>query len=369
MNTLKPFHPNVEEDKFDIGRYQVDSFKSTNMKRVPLDQLDFSIYNSNANLVASSSTEERLPIYIKAMHLRYKHGFLNDGKIISHWEEENNPNDPTKCDKVTITLRSQENEKYIVSITVMVNKGRIQIQGRFMKEWGSEEFPILIELINNPDLMKSNTAKNLNNFTAKTLSQRTTKQQTPATSRQPDHDHPIPLDSSINHSPKERPLINTVKTNLATLEADFIWFKQNTNKTITELSTTIFNKDIQIKNLENEIIKLKTGYSKNQQLSSDLSLRQTEMEEELKKMHHKCKSLEEKNSMLIGKLAALNENIESRINDDVTIESNSPASDADISTSNKFLSLSDESIIEEPTQKSPSKQQTKTAQRMKLIQY
>jgi hypothetical protein len=83
------------------------------MKRVPLEQLDFSIYNSNANLVAFSSTEERLPIWIKAMHLRYKHGFLNDGKIITHWEEENNPNDPTKCENVTITLRSQENEKNI----------------------------------------------------------------------------------------------------------------------------------------------------------------------------------------------------------------------------------------------------------------
>ncbi|CAB3982963.1 Hypothetical predicted protein [Paramuricea clavata] len=238
---------NVEEDKFDISRYQVDSFKGANMKRVPLEQLDFSIFHPNANLVAFSSTEERLPIWIKAMYLRYKHGFLNDGKIIPHWEEENNPNDPTKCDKVTITLRSQEKEKYIVSITVMVNK---------------EE--------------------------------------------------------------------SKYKTNLATLEADFIEFKQNTKKTITELSTTIFDKDIQIKNLENEITNLKTGYSKNQQLSSDLSLRQSEMEEELKKMHHKYKSLEEKNSILIGKLAALNESIESRINDDVPIESNSPASDTDI---------------------------------------
>ena len=168
------------------------------MKRVPREQLDFSIYNSNANLVAFSSAEERLPIWIKVMHLRYKNGFLNNGKIITNWEEENKPNDPTKCDKVTITLRSQENEKNIISITVMVNKG-------------------------------------------------------------PDHDHPIPLDSSIDHSPKERPLINSVKTNLATLEADFVEFKQNTNKTITELSTTIFDKDIQIKNLENEITNLKTG--------------------------------------------------------------------------------------------------------------
>ncbi|CAB4009268.1 Hypothetical predicted protein [Paramuricea clavata] len=73
-------------------------------------------------------------------------------------------------------------------------------------------------------------------------------------------------------------------------------------------------------------------------------------------MHHKCKSLEEKNSMLLGKLAALNESIKSRINDHVTIESDLPASGADIPTSNKFLSLSDESIIEEPSHKSSSKQ-------------
>ena len=48
---ISSIDPNVEEDKFDIGHYQVDSFKGTNMKRVPLEELDFTIYNSNANLV------------------------------------------------------------------------------------------------------------------------------------------------------------------------------------------------------------------------------------------------------------------------------------------------------------------------------
>ena len=53
-----------------VNRYQVSSFKMSNAKRIPLERLDFSIYKPSANQVAFSSTEERLPLWIKAMELR-----------------------------------------------------------------------------------------------------------------------------------------------------------------------------------------------------------------------------------------------------------------------------------------------------------
>jgi hypothetical protein len=137
----------------------------SNAKRVPVERLDFSIYKSSANQVAFSSTEERLPLWIKAMELRYKHcGSVFNNKISTQWEEHDDTDDDTKCDKVLINLTSHELEENLLSITIMVNKGRIQIQGKYMKEWGNDEFPILIELINNPDLLHSNPTKNLNNF-------------------------------------------------------------------------------------------------------------------------------------------------------------------------------------------------------------
>lgn len=208
----------TEEAK--VNRYQVDRFKPTNAKALPLEQLDFSIYKPT-NLVAFSTTEERLPLWIKAMDLRYKDGFVDDKKLIAHWEEQNNADDPSKCDKVTITLTSKENDKNIIVITVMVDKGRIQVQSRFIKEWSSEEFPTLMELIDNPALLENQPTKNLKNFVNKISTPSSSKHQRTVASQPSDHNTSI-------HSSTERPS-TAIKTNLASLEADFIEFKQNTN--------------------------------------------------------------------------------------------------------------------------------------------
>ncbi|CAB4003281.1 hypothetical protein AC249_AIPGENE28214 [Paramuricea clavata] len=96
---------NVHMDN--INRYQVSSFKMSNAKRVPVERLDFSIYKPSANQVAFSSTEERLPLWIKAMELRYKHGgSVFNNKITTQWEEHDDTDDDTKCDKVLINLTS-----------------------------------------------------------------------------------------------------------------------------------------------------------------------------------------------------------------------------------------------------------------------
>ena len=79
-----------------------------------------------------------------------------------------------------------------------------------------------------------------------------------------------------------------MKHNLASLEADFVDFKQNTENKINEFSTLLTNKDKEIELLKTEITNL-TNYN-NQKLVSDIVLKQMDMADELKSIQHKHRS-------------------------------------------------------------------------------
>jgi hypothetical protein len=77
----------------EIKRYDVENFKSTNAKRVPNEELDFSIYKPSSNLVAFSSSElhsieVRLPLWIQEMKRRYQYSFENHAEVEVRWEEQ-----------------------------------------------------------------------------------------------------------------------------------------------------------------------------------------------------------------------------------------------------------------------------------------
>lgn len=74
MESVSSNNVHVVIDNININRHQVNSFKTSSAKHAPFEKLDFSIYKASAKLVAFSSTEERLPLWIQAMDLQYKHG-------------------------------------------------------------------------------------------------------------------------------------------------------------------------------------------------------------------------------------------------------------------------------------------------------
>jgi hypothetical protein len=230
----------------------------------------------------------------------------------------------------------------------MVNKGLIQIQGKYMKEWGNDEFPILIELINNPDMLHSNPTKNLNNFIEKLFPKTSTQQ----TTCQP----------TDTNSPK----FHVMRSNLASLEADFGDFKQHTDKEIIELNSALTEKDKDIEIVKNEITVLKSKQLSDQQTLSDVLLKQSEIEDEMKKIHKKCKVLEENNSTLTGKLVTLKEIIESNdceiLSTPNTPNLDEPTSTPNIPTTNQFLAIADEPLTEETTSKPPLMQQQQSPQ-------
>ncbi|CAB4031039.1 Hypothetical predicted protein [Paramuricea clavata] len=100
------------------------------------------------------------------------------------------------------------------------------------------------------------------------------------------------------NSLNDEPMFSSMKSSLASLEADFVLFKQTTQMSINVLKVQLDNKDGEINNLKTEITLLKTTNLSQQQSICDLNLKQSQIEDELKKLKNKHKSLEKKNTDL-----------------------------------------------------------------------
>jgi hypothetical protein len=129
-----------------LKRYEIESFKKKNTKRVPFEEIDFNIYKTSQ--INYSTTEKRLPIWIKALYSRYiENKNFNETEINTSWQEIENPEDPAKCDKIILTFTNKEN-KNVLSITINVTAGRMKAQGRLYKEWSEIEFQIVLDMVN-----------------------------------------------------------------------------------------------------------------------------------------------------------------------------------------------------------------------------
>ncbi|CAB3986320.1 Hypothetical predicted protein, partial [Paramuricea clavata] len=86
--------------------------------------------------------------------------------------------------------------KIILTITIMITTGRIQVQGRFMKELGNNEFDPLVELVNSPDSVKLDATKDINNFLDTITQKRPNTTSTPSTTTTTKDQHPANQTSS-----------------------------------------------------------------------------------------------------------------------------------------------------------------------------
>jgi hypothetical protein len=138
-----------------------------------------------------------------------------------HWEENENKDDSTKCDKVTIHLASTKNsinQNHIV-IRALINNGRIQVQGKSCKEWGNEEFPRLLAIIYSSPA-KTNPTEDL-----EAVVELLTINQKPSTMEKDDHAIEDKSEPDINtNSLNDEPMFSSMKSSLASLEADFVLF-------------------------------------------------------------------------------------------------------------------------------------------------
>jgi hypothetical protein len=100
-------------------------------------------------MIAFSTTEVRLISWIQALYFRYIAGLKENTELDVRWEEHEDINDPSKCDKIWLNLSRTGNNPNdnLLTITIYLSTGRIQIQGKSLTEWGNKEFDIILRMI------------------------------------------------------------------------------------------------------------------------------------------------------------------------------------------------------------------------------
>ena len=136
----------------DLNRYLVDKFNQSTgkSKNAPFEAIDLGIYRPSAKCLAFSTSEDRLLLWVTAFLYHYYEitGNTTDYKVV--WEEQDSPSSASKCDKIIIHLLadSSTTEEQLITITVFVTTGRIQVQGNKFEEWSIYEFPVLLNIVN-----------------------------------------------------------------------------------------------------------------------------------------------------------------------------------------------------------------------------
>ena len=341
-----------------LTRYQVDQFKSAKgSKQVPFEKLDFSIYKPSANMVAYTTSEERILLCIKALYQRYIIDLqkTNGANMWSRWEEQESYNDTSKCDKVILYL--EHNSNSIISITIYTSIGRIHIQGqdRVLKEWGNIEFPALLATINPPSLNDNTsnlldflklitTPSTISNLTS-TPEEKTSKDM--KTEKKNEEKTTPQLIKSPDTIPRERSFY-VVKSNLATLESDFVELKQDLLKKIEDAFDLIKSKDEEITELKEKLNSEESKQNAMQQTISDLTLMLHDQKDETSKLKTSVKKNQSEIVELKIKINTLSSNTHNAPeqpskNTDSQHNKTSTSETTNIPTSNKYSVLDDES--------------------------
>ena len=147
----KSQHVQVTQPSKDLNRYLVDKFHlpATKSKNAPFETIDLSIYRPSAKCLAFSTSEDRLLLWITAFQYRYHELTGNAAEYKVTWEEQDSPSATSKCDKIIIHLirLTSTGEEQLVTITVYLTTGRIQVQGKKFEEWSEFEFPVLLNIV------------------------------------------------------------------------------------------------------------------------------------------------------------------------------------------------------------------------------
>ena len=159
-------------------------------------------------------------------------------KMKAVWEELQNVSDTSKTDKISVHLSLQNDDivENIVTIIIYCTTGRIQIQGKSLHEWGDVEFNVLRNMVDGKPESKdldefieaitqitSGETKNTNEDCkiAKSEIKPENEKISDIAPNNPEHS---------TESPTRGKSFNKVKHSVATLESEFVLFKQETLK-------------------------------------------------------------------------------------------------------------------------------------------
>jgi len=308
----KSHHVQVTQPSKDLNRYLVDKFHlpTTKSKSAPFEAIDLSIYRPSAKCLAFSTSEDRLLLWITAFQYRYHELTGNAADFKVTWAEQDSPSSASKCDKIIIHLTrfTSTGEEQLVTITVYLTTGRIQIQGKKYEEWSKFEFPVLLNIVktlndqqprftqfDNSSLFRSS----LHNFFGN-LIQFVGDDDIPSSNTEKknscDPDQPTEMlttpSEDLTVSPTRLKTIASMRDTLGQLEAEFTQFQIITSGDLDNIKDKIAKQD--------NLVKLqKQAFN---DLHADMSSQIKSLQEMITHQSQATKALQDENQSLQKKL-------------------------------------------------------------------
>ena len=238
----------------------------------------------------------------------YISGLKENTELDVRWEEHEDINDPLKCDKIWLNLSRTGNNSNdnLLTITIYLSTGRIQIQGKSLTEWGNKEFDIILRMIDSDEKINSQTSKeSLHDYIDKVMKLNDKKDKK---DRNKSTSHPIEISteekqaSTITATPTKtndlQDQVNTpreksfqmIKSQVACLESDTVEFKQEISKSIEDIKEYIQKKDNDLMLLREKFERAQSNEKVNKQLINDLTLKQYKQDEEILKLKNMNKN-------------------------------------------------------------------------------
>ena len=261
----KSQHVQVTQPSKDLNRYLVDKFHlpATKSKNAPFETIDLSIYRPSAKCLAFSTSEDRLLLWITAFQYRYHELTGNAAEYKVTWEEQDSPSSASQCDKIIIHLirLTATGEEQLVTITVYLTTGRIQVQGKKFEEWSEFEFPVLLNIVKTlndqqprPTQFDNSSlfGSSLHNFFTN-LIQFVGDDDVPSsnTEKKKSYDQPTEMltapTEDLTVSPTRLKTIASMRDTLGQLEADFTQFQIITSGDLDNIKDKIAKQDNLIK--------------------------------------------------------------------------------------------------------------------------
>ena len=244
-------------------------------------------------------------------------------------------------------------------ITIYITTGRIQVQGKVIKEWGNSEFVSLVKIVDskselNLQISTQQLHESLDEL--KKVNENVKKDRNKSngcTTETSPIDTPTTQTTSMNEAttPREK-CFNMIKMQVASLESDVVNFKQEISKSLENVMETLKQKDNKLNLLNEKIGQAHSNETVMKQTISDLTLKQYEQQQEIDKLKHMNKNQQQQLKELKTKLNNIPHN-----NDPSEPQMKSPGQKSKSWASDK-PSKQTSTIPEEPSESSPESSST-----------
>lgn len=245
-----------------LERYVIDEFKAkaVGSKEVPFEVIDLSLYKPRAKLVGFGTSETRLPLWIQAVIDRYIDNVSKEDECPVQWEEIECYWEPNKPDKIRLLVKRNEEKLFV--LTLFITTGRIQTQGVYYEQWATEEFPVLLQMVN---ALESNTpdsslcqSKLFEEKEDKTTDlEENSKESNESDSSDEDEDEDENYDEdTLDDDSVSDTRLNSLNESYANIESDVTQFKANIERELYRINDYIDD----LLTMKDKIVKIENGY-------------------------------------------------------------------------------------------------------------